>query len=218
MAAKARFLVATLLCLSAVAASAFDVPSVAFDEGFSPLFGDDNLVRSRDDRSVRLLLDRRSGNPSVSLRSSPSIFVLLPFRNGSLKMALFCAGSGFISSDYYLHGFFSASIKLPRDYTAGVVVAFYVSAPSSTLIGFCLHYFDLTAKTFPSQARLFSAMPLFFRAVGSCLVTWACQRGLDSITTAAAAPRIPATPLQVVACAHLLCHRASNSGAVTWAV
>jgi xyloglucan:xyloglucosyl transferase len=36
-------------------------------------------------------------------------------------------GSGFISSDYYLHGFFSASIKLPRDYTAGVVVAFYVS-------------------------------------------------------------------------------------------
>ncbi|GJM86516.1 hypothetical protein PR202_ga02382 [Eleusine coracana subsp. coracana] len=99
MASKARFLMlaaATLVCLSAVAASAFDVPSVAFDEGFSPLFGDDNLVRSRDDRSVRLLLDRRSG-------------------------------SGFISSDYYLHGFFSASIKLPRDYTAGVVVAFYLS-------------------------------------------------------------------------------------------
>jgi hypothetical protein len=40
-------------------------------------------------------------------------------------------GSGFISSDYYLHGFFSASIKLPRDYTAGVVVAFYVSAFSN---------------------------------------------------------------------------------------
>jgi xyloglucan:xyloglucosyl transferase len=43
--------------------------------------------------------------------------------NGSVLRA----GSGFISSDYYLHGFFSASIKLPRDYTAGVVVAFYLS-------------------------------------------------------------------------------------------
>lgn len=37
------------------------------------------------------------------------------------------AGSGFVSQDLYLHGFFSASIKLPADYTAGVVVAFYVS-------------------------------------------------------------------------------------------
>lgn len=36
-------------------------------------------------------------------------------------------GSGFVSQDLYLHGFFSASIKLPADYTAGVVVAFYVS-------------------------------------------------------------------------------------------
>uniref|UniRef100_A0ACD5TC31 Uncharacterized protein n=1 Tax=Avena sativa TaxID=4498 RepID=A0ACD5TC31_AVESA len=36
-------------------------------------------------------------------------------------------GSGFISSSMYHHGFFSASIKLPSDYTAGVVVAFYTS-------------------------------------------------------------------------------------------
>ncbi|XP_072968248.1 probable xyloglucan endotransglucosylase/hydrolase protein 30 [Typha angustifolia] len=36
-------------------------------------------------------------------------------------------GSGFISSDMYNHGFFSASIKLPSDYTAGIVVAFYTS-------------------------------------------------------------------------------------------
>lgn len=100
MATKARFFAALLtaaacVCLSAVA-SAFDVPSVSFEEGFSPLFGDGNLVRATDDRTARLLLDRRSG-------------------------------SGFISSDYYLHGFFSATIKLPRDYTAGVVVAFYLS-------------------------------------------------------------------------------------------
>lgn len=49
-------------------------------------------------------------------------------------MALFSyffTGSGFISSDYYLHGFFSASIKLPKDYTAGVVVAFYVSTSTA---------------------------------------------------------------------------------------
>uniref|UniRef100_A0ACD5YUI3 Uncharacterized protein n=1 Tax=Avena sativa TaxID=4498 RepID=A0ACD5YUI3_AVESA len=97
MATKARFLLAAAcVCLSAVASSAFDVPSVAFEERFSPLFGDGNLVRAADGRTARLLLDRRSG-------------------------------SGFISSDYYLHGFFSASIKLPRDYTAGVVVAFYLS-------------------------------------------------------------------------------------------
>ncbi|KAF3335968.1 putative xyloglucan endotransglucosylase/hydrolase protein 30 [Carex littledalei] len=37
------------------------------------------------------------------------------------------SGSGFISTDSYQHGFFSASIKLPRGYTAGVVVAFYLS-------------------------------------------------------------------------------------------
>ena len=37
------------------------------------------------------------------------------------------AGSGFVSNDIYLHGFFSSSIKLPADYSAGVVIAFYVS-------------------------------------------------------------------------------------------
>jgi xyloglucan:xyloglucosyl transferase len=40
------------------------------------------------------------------------------------------AGSGFVSKAAYRHGFFSASIKLPGDYTAGVVVAFYVRAPA----------------------------------------------------------------------------------------
>ncbi|KAK2991838.1 hypothetical protein RJ640_025744 [Escallonia rubra] len=35
--------------------------------------------------------------------------------------------SGFRSSDLYNHGLFSAKIKLPSDYTAGVVVAFYAS-------------------------------------------------------------------------------------------
>ncbi|KAM3314591.1 hypothetical protein ACQJBY_033418 [Aegilops geniculata] len=36
-------------------------------------------------------------------------------------------GSGFASQGAYLHGLFSASIKLPSDYAAGVVVAFYMS-------------------------------------------------------------------------------------------
>ncbi|KAE8055676.1 hypothetical protein FH972_012502 [Carpinus fangiana] len=36
-------------------------------------------------------------------------------------------GSGFISSNLYKHGFFSANIKLPSDYTAGICVAFYTS-------------------------------------------------------------------------------------------
>ncbi|XP_071704464.1 probable xyloglucan endotransglucosylase/hydrolase protein 28 [Rutidosis leptorrhynchoides] len=70
--------------------------SVSFDEGYSHLFGDDNLQVLNDGKTVHLSLDQRTG-------------------------------SGFVSQDLYLHGFFSASIKLPADYTAGVVVAFYMS-------------------------------------------------------------------------------------------
>lgn len=73
-----------------------NLPIVSFDEAYSDLFGNDNLMVLRDGKSVHLSLDDRSG-------------------------------SGFISQDLYLHGFFSASIKLPADYTAGVVVAFYMS-------------------------------------------------------------------------------------------
>ncbi|KAI6702445.1 hypothetical protein NL676_011581 [Syzygium grande] len=76
--------------------AAFDVAPISFDEGYRPLFGDGNVVRSAAGDGVRILLDRFTG-------------------------------SGFISSDMYRHGFFSAKIKLPSDYTAGVVVAFYTS-------------------------------------------------------------------------------------------
>ncbi|URD80876.1 xyloglucan endotransglucosylase hydrolase protein 30 [Musa troglodytarum] len=82
--------VVLLSCVVTVTA-AFDVTAVPFDEGFSHLFGNDNLVRSSDGRTARLTLNRYSAN------------------------------------DMYHHGFFSASIKLPSDYTAGVVVAFYTS-------------------------------------------------------------------------------------------
>ncbi|KAF8110138.1 hypothetical protein N665_0087s0019 [Sinapis alba] len=77
--------------------SAFtNLNTLSFEESLSPLFGDGNLVRSSDDLSVRLLLDKYTG-------------------------------SGFISSNMYQHGFYSSMIKLPADYTAGVVVAFYTS-------------------------------------------------------------------------------------------
>ncbi|KAL6629763.1 hypothetical protein ACP70R_029528 [Stipagrostis hirtigluma subsp. patula] len=89
-----------LLVLAAAAAvaglPAINVTTMAFEEGYAPLFGHDNILRSADDRTVSLLLDRSTG-------------------------------SGFISSSMYQHGFFTASIKLPSDYTAGVVVAFYAS-------------------------------------------------------------------------------------------
>nr|GEY91958.1 probable xyloglucan endotransglucosylase/hydrolase protein 28 [Tanacetum cinerariifolium] len=71
-----------------------NLPVLSFDEGYSQLFGDDNMIVLKDGKSVHLSLDERTG-------------------------------SGFVSQDLYLHGYFSASIKLPADYTAGVVVAFY---------------------------------------------------------------------------------------------
>ncbi|XP_065882203.1 probable xyloglucan endotransglucosylase/hydrolase protein 30 [Euphorbia lathyris] len=73
-----------------------NVSTISFDEGYSSLFGDGNLVRSPNGRSVRLLLNRFTG-------------------------------SGFISSKMYKYGFFSANIKLPAEYTAGICVAFYTS-------------------------------------------------------------------------------------------
>ncbi|KMZ69619.1 xyloglucan endotransglycosylase, family GH16 [Zostera marina] len=72
-------------------------PSVlTFDEGYTRVFGDSNLMLLRDGKTVHLSLDERTG-------------------------------AGFASQDLYLHGLFSASIKLPADYAAGVVVAFYMS-------------------------------------------------------------------------------------------
>ncbi|KAI4979469.1 hypothetical protein ZWY2020_016222 [Hordeum vulgare] len=95
--ASALLALATAAALAVAVRPAVDVTAtVAFGEGYAPLFGFDNILRSADDRTVSLLLDRSTG-------------------------------SGFISSAMYEHGFFSASIKLPSDYTAGVVVAFYTS-------------------------------------------------------------------------------------------
>ncbi|CAL1408061.1 unnamed protein product [Linum trigynum] len=88
------FLTLLLVCVSGFHHG--NLPVVPFDEGYTQLFGEDNLVVHRDGHTVHLSLDERTG-------------------------------SGFVSQDLYLHGYFSASIKLPADYTAGVVVAFYMS-------------------------------------------------------------------------------------------
>lgn len=94
--AAAAAATALLLCLSIATAVPFDLKTVSFDEAYTPLFGDANVVKSPAGDGVRLLLDRYTG-------------------------------SGFISSNMYNHGFFSANLKLPGNYTAGIVVAFYTS-------------------------------------------------------------------------------------------
>ncbi|CAN4128090.1 unnamed protein product [Withania somnifera] len=81
---------------AATTTNAFNLSTITFEKGYSPLFSDFNIKRSPDDTSFRLLLNRFSG-------------------------------SGVISMEYYNYGFFSASIKLPGVYTAGIVVAFYTS-------------------------------------------------------------------------------------------
>lgn len=54
-------LLSFLLPLAGVASASFNVTTISFDEGYSPLFGDGNLVRSSDGKNVRLLLDRFTG-------------------------------------------------------------------------------------------------------------------------------------------------------------
>ncbi|RWW50675.1 hypothetical protein BHE74_00043048 [Ensete ventricosum] len=63
--------------LSLVAATeALDVPTLTFGEGFSHLFGNDNLIRSADDRSVRLTLNRYSGRGRDVLVATFVVFFL----------------------------------------------------------------------------------------------------------------------------------------------
>ncbi|KAI3983449.1 hypothetical protein MKX01_038869 [Papaver californicum] len=95
-------LISISILSSSTAASSIlrkNLPILSFEEGYNHLFGDSNLVTNHKDDDDK------------------TVHLLLNKRT--------C--SGFVSQDLYLHGFFSASIKLPADYTAGVVVAFYVS-------------------------------------------------------------------------------------------
>ncbi|XP_027113533.1 probable xyloglucan endotransglucosylase/hydrolase protein 30 [Coffea eugenioides] len=94
---KLPFLILLFLHLLCPANAALNnIATVPFGKGFSPLWGEPNIKRSADDKTVQLHLNQYTG-------------------------------SGFKSSDLYSHGFFSAKMKLPSDYTAGVVVAFYTT-------------------------------------------------------------------------------------------
>ncbi|KAK4414358.1 putative xyloglucan endotransglucosylase/hydrolase protein 30 [Sesamum alatum] len=90
------FLLLLLHVSSSSSSSLFNISTIPFTTGFTPLFGEPNIFPSLDHQSVQLHLNQYTG-------------------------------SGFKSSDLYNHGFFSAKIKLPSDYTAGIVVAFYTT-------------------------------------------------------------------------------------------
>lgn len=143
------------------------VRALAFDEGYTQIFGSANLALLRDGRRVRLTLDESTGElPCCPLQfllasvisgraggahctsfffsfagSVPSGSWHCSSGSGGAPLRFFAnawvlfakphaflrPGAGFASQDVFLHGFFSAAIKLPADYAAGVVVAFYVS-------------------------------------------------------------------------------------------
>lgn len=50
-----------LLALFSVSTRAFHVETIAFDEGYKHLFGEDNLVKSTDGRRANLVLNRYTG-------------------------------------------------------------------------------------------------------------------------------------------------------------
>lgn len=128
-----RFLVFISLFSGLVSGFALqNLPVRSFEESYTQLFGDKNLFVHKDGKSVRLTLDERTG----TVFNFPLLFLLLFLLVSLFNDGLLYAGSGFISNDLYLHGFFSASIKLPSDYTAGVVVAFYVSKSLISLSSF----------------------------------------------------------------------------------
>ncbi|RZS28759.1 hypothetical protein BHM03_00062400 [Ensete ventricosum] len=70
--------VLVLVSTAVVVATAVNVTTLAFDDGYAPLFGKGNLVRSADGRSVSLLLDRYSGElpppPTRQATSNGDVF------------------------------------------------------------------------------------------------------------------------------------------------
>lgn len=112
--------------------------------------------------------------------------LFLPFIRYLIICSSSRAGSGFISSDYYLHGFFSASIKLPKDYTAGVVVAFYVSVRSLST----LKYFHSNSEHSCPKARDPFCLPYWRIPAAALSNRWfvlghmACQHGFSISATA----------------------------------
>ncbi|GJM98878.1 hypothetical protein PR202_ga15926 [Eleusine coracana subsp. coracana] len=106
------------------------VRHLAFEEGYTQIFGSSNLALHPGGKRVRLALDQSTGQSvsaiPVSVFPSSSLLLLRTI-TGSSSSCTAATGSGFASQGLFLHGFFSAAIKLPAAYAAGVVVAFYLS-------------------------------------------------------------------------------------------
>ncbi|KAH6774046.1 xyloglucan endotransglucosylase/hydrolase 30 [Perilla frutescens var. hirtella] len=79
-------LVVCVMLLLGRSRGSFNLTTLTFTQSYSPLFSDFNIIRSHDDTTVSLLLNRLSGNLT-----------------------------------------YTATIKMPSKYTAGIVVAFYTS-------------------------------------------------------------------------------------------
>jgi hypothetical protein len=60
-AAAALLLLVVVLAAAVSALPAINVTTMAFEDGYAPLFGHGNILRSADHRTVSLLLDRSTG-------------------------------------------------------------------------------------------------------------------------------------------------------------
>lgn len=54
-------LLLSLILVFSYVNAAFDLATIPFNDGYSPLFGDSNVVRSEDGNGVQLRLDRYTG-------------------------------------------------------------------------------------------------------------------------------------------------------------
>ncbi|KAL3581050.1 hypothetical protein D5086_018885 [Populus alba] len=110
--------------------SSHGLPTSSFNESFIRLFGNDHVIFLDDERE----------SVQISLDQS--------------------SGSGFASQLTYLYSYFSASIKLPGNYTAGVVVSYYTSNADDTWIVYyvddvpvrVVQKIDAMGGDFPSKA------------------------------------------------------------------
>ncbi|KAG6469399.1 hypothetical protein ZIOFF_074114 [Zingiber officinale] len=124
-----------------------NLATISFEEGYTQLFGDSNLMLHGDSRTVQLSLDQRI--------------------------------------DLYLHGFFSASIKLPSDYVAGVVVAFYVCF-FTLEFRFCSTFLYLFERRRRRRRRRKKQKQSLLRRDGLCngpriTLQWGCRKCLRRI-------------------------------------
>lgn len=110
--------------------------SMSFYEGFRNLWGPEH--QRMDNNALAIWLDRNSGIGYSHITTNIFLFfakysiffgvcdVFLFFIHLFFWLILIVTGSGFKSVRPFRSGYFGASIKLQRGYTAGVITAFYV--------------------------------------------------------------------------------------------